>query len=283
MTPFLFQRRAIKLSVGARTDVGRERKNNEDAFLLTDLSGADGATTKPRDHGLVGPKGFLLIVADGMGGASAGEVASQMATQLISGRILETWTPEVKPTADQLGRRMAEAIGLANDHIHRRSLEEPELHGMGTTLTAVGILDRALVFAQIGDSRAYLVRTGEVEQVTVDQSLVHHLVESGQLTEEEALNTPGRNMVLQALGPSPSVEVEVTHREARRGDTLVLCTDGLSGVVSSEEIRDAVMRTHDPGVACDDLVELANSRGGPDNVTVIVARLDGPGLRMPPT
>jgi protein phosphatase len=152
---------------------------------------------------------------------------------------------------------------------------------MGTTLTAVGVLGKDLTFAQVGDSRAYLIRNGEIEQVTKDQSLARHLVDEGQMTEADAERSPGRNIILQALGPSPSVDVVFAHRKARRGDALVLCSDGLSGVVQEGEIRETVVRSQDLAVACEDMVELANSRGGPDNVTVIVARLDGPGLKEP--
>ena len=204
-----------------------------------------------------------------------------MATVLMQVGLLSRWVRERRSSPRDFAFCLEEAITRANLEIHQRATEDPQLHGMGSTLTAVGVLGEHLVFAQVGDSRAYQVRDDSVVQVTKDQSLIGHLVEEGRVTREEAESMAGSNMILQALGPRDEVEVAVTFGKARRGDTLVLCTDGLSGVVDAEEIRDAVIRSHDPAAVCEDLVELANSRGGPDNITVAVGKLTGPGLRVP--
>jgi len=281
MNLFGFRNRAVRLSLYARTDVGRTRDHNEDNYLVADLTGRRPILTpEVREHA-VGGKGSLLVVADGMGGAAAGELASAMATRIIYDQMVATWIEGRRSDFRSFLSFLEQAIGVANHDIHRRSVEEAGLAGMGTTLTAVGILGDRIGFAQIGDSRAYLVRGGQVEQVTQDQSLTRRLVEEGRITEAEAEASPGRNIILQALGPRPSVEVALSQRTARRGDALVLCSDGLSGLVSSQEILEVVSRDMDPAVSCEGLVELANSRGGPDNITVIVARLDGPGLREP--
>ena len=274
--------RSVHISLFGQTDVGRTREHNEDCYLVVDLSPPNPTlTSKVREH-IVGEKGSIMVVADGMGGAMAGEVASQMATTVIFDRMVSDWVNDRRTDLRSFTSSLEEAIEGANQEIHQRSLADPNLRGMGTTLTAVGVLGRDLTFAQVGDSRGYLVRNGQVEQVTKDQSLTRRLIDEGQITEADAENSPGKNIILQALGPSPSVEVALSHRKAFRGDTVVLCSDGLSGLVSAEEIRDTVDRSQDPAVACEDLVELANSRGGPDNITVIVAHLDGPGLKEPP-
>jgi PPM family protein phosphatase len=278
---FGFGNRVVRLSLYARTDVGRARDHNEDNFMVADLT-ARRPILDPevRDHP-VGDKGSLLVVADGMGGAAAGELASAMATEIIYEQMLATWIDGRRSDFRSFLTFLQQAIEAANHAIHHRSLAEPGLSGMGTTLTAVGILGEKIGFAQIGDSRAYLLRRGEVEQVTRDQSLTRRLIDEGRITEAEAESSPGRNIILQALGPRPFVEVAVSERIARRGDALVLCSDGLSGVVSANEILEVVSRDQDPAVSCEGLVELANSRGGPDNITVIVARLDGAGLKEP--
>jgi len=278
---FGFRNRVVRLSLYARTDVGRARDHNEDNFMVADLTTCRPILTpEVREH-LVGDKGSLLVVADGMGGAAAGELASAMATKVIYDQMLATWMEGRRSDFRSFLAFIQQAIETANHDIHRRSIAEPGLSGMGTTLTATGILGDRIGFAQIGDSRAYLVRQGQVEQVTRDQSLTRRLIDEGRITESEAESSPGRNIILQALGPRPSVEVAVSERTACRGDILVLCSDGLSGVVSSDEILEVVTGNHDPAVSCEGLVELANSRGGPDNITVIVARLDGPGLKEP--
>jgi protein phosphatase len=150
---------------------------------------------------------------------------------------------------------------------------------MGTTATVAGILDAHLYLAQVGDSRAYLVRNGVTTQITKDQSLMQRLVDAGELTEEEAEQSERKNIILQALGPDPRVKVEVTHQELRRGDVLVLCSDGLSGQVKKEEIAQTVAQESSLQAVCDRLITLANERGGPDNITVIAVRFDGDGLR----
>ena len=151
---------------------------------------------------------------------------------------------------------------------------------MGTTTTAAGVLNDHLYLTQVGDSRAYLIRNGQAHQITKDQSLMQRLVEAGELTEEEAAQSERRNIILQALGPDPKVKVDLTHQEVRRRDVLVLCSDGLSGQVKKEEIAQVVSTTPDLSAACDKLIAMANERGGPDNITVVIARFDGDGLRF---
>jgi len=227
----------------------------------------------------VGERGSLLVVADGMGGAAAGELASEMAATTIYDQMTKMWGAEAEPTAQRFAYRLKEAVEVANSHIHAYAKAHPEVRGMGTTTTAVGVLGDHVFLTQVGDSRAYLIRNGAAHQLTKDQSLMQRLVEAGELTEEEAAQSERRNIILQALGPDAKVKVDLTHQELRRGDVLVLCSDGLSGQVKKEEIAEVTGPATDLPAACEHLIGLANSRGGPDNITVIVARFDGEGLR----
>ncbi|MGH7580581.1 MAG: PP2C family protein-serine/threonine phosphatase, partial [Gemmatimonadales bacterium] len=161
--------------------------------------------------------------------------------------------------------------------------EHPDVRGMGTTLTAAGVFGDELYLTQIGDSRGYLIRNGTTFQLTRDQSLTQRLVDAGELTEEEAEQSERRNIILQALGPDPRVKVDLSHQTLRRGDTLILCSDGLSGVVRREEFSRLVAQNGDPASLCSSLIDLANERGGPDNVTVVAARFEGDGLSEPDT
>jgi len=171
-------------------------------------------------------------------------------------------------------------VEAANGEIHAYAKAHPEVRGMGTTTTAAGVLGDRLYLTQVGDSRAYLVRDGQAVQLTKDQSLMQRLVEAGELTEEEAAQSERRNIILQALGPDAKVKVDLTHQELRRGDVLVICSDGLSGQVKKEEIAEIAAKDQAPAQACERLIALANQRGGPDNITVIVARFEGDGLRI---
>src|SRR5437762_4834423 len=155
------------------------------------------------------------------------------------------------------------------------------MRALGTTTTAAGVLNDHLYLTQVGDSRAYLIRGSEAHQLTKDQSLMQRLVEAGELTEEEAAQSERRNIILQALGPDPRVKVDLTHQDVRKGDVLVLCSDGLSGQVKNDEIARIVSAAPDVRTACERLIGLANERGGPDNITVVLARFDGDGLRPP--
>src|SRR5216117_836470 len=272
--------KAIRVEVFAKTDLGRTRDHNEDRFLVADLT-RKAASLQPdvRQHD-IGPRGTLLVVADGMGGAAAGELASEMATETIYEQMIKMWGAEREATAQRFAYRLKEAVEVANTHIHTYAKAHPEVRGMGTTTTAAGVLADHLFLSQVGDSRAYLIRGGVATQLTKDQSLMQRLVEAGELTEEEAAQSERRNIILQALGPDPKVKVDLTHQEVRRGDVLVLCSDGLSGQVKKEEIAAIVSKTPDLSAACDKLIALANERGGPDNITVVVARFDGEGLRF---
>jgi len=269
----------IKVEVFAKTDLGRTRDHNEDRFLVADLTRREASLLPDvRDHD-VGARGSLFVVADGMGGAAAGEVASEMATETIYRQMVRAWGGEREATPQRFAYRLKEALEVANGHIHAYAKAHPEVRGMGTTTTAVGVLGDHFYLTQVGDSRAYLIRNGQAVQLTRDQSLMQRLVEAGELTEEEAAKSERRNIILQALGPDARVKVDLTHQEVRRGDILVLCSDGLSGQVKREEIAEIVSRERDLPAAADQLIALANARGGPDNITVVIARFDGEGLR----
>ncbi len=271
-------RKSIQMEVFAKTDLGRTRDHNEDRFLVADLTRAE-ASLQPRvrDHE-VGERGSLLVVADGMGGAAAGELASQMAADTIYDQMLKMWSAEPERTGQRFAFRLKEAVEMANSHIHAYAKAHPEVRGMGTTTTAVGVFGDHVFLTQVGDSRAYLIRNGTAYQLTKDQSLMQRLVEAGELTEEEAAQSERRNIILQALGPDAKVKVDLTHQQLRQGDVLVLCSDGLSGQVRKEEIAEIAGGASDLQAACDRLIALANGRGGPDNITVVLARFDGDGL-----
>ncbi|MEP6494902.1 MAG: Stp1/IreP family PP2C-type Ser/Thr phosphatase [bacterium] len=269
----------VVVQVFGRTDVGRTREHNEDAFVVADLS-HDNATLQPevRTH-LAGPKGSLFMVADGMGGAAAGEIASAMAVDVVLGELRATWVNSAESSSDAFVRAIKQATKAANQRINSYALAHPEYRGMGTTATIAGLFGDTLYLAQVGDSRAYLVRSGVTQQITKDQSLMQKLIEAGELTEEEAEHSERRNIILQALGPDPTIKVDLTHQAIRRGDTLVLCSDGLSGQVTKDDITTAVNEEEDLTAACKRLIDLANANGGPDNITVIIARFEGPGLK----
>lgn len=272
----------IRVSVFGKTDVGRTRDHNEDCFLVANLSTRE-ASLQPdvREHEL-GLKGSLMVVADGMGGAAAGEVASAMATETIFKHLADTWCDDEESTPQQFAFRLKESVERANAAIHQYAREHPDVRGMGTTTTAVGMLGDHLYLSQVGDSRAYMVRSGAAIQLTKDQSLMQRLVDAGELTEEEAEVSERRNIILQALGPEAKVKVDLTHQEVRQGDYIILCSDGLSGLVKKDEIAEVVNKDgRSLNEMCAALIDMANERGGPDNITVLIARIHGDGLKDP--
>jgi protein phosphatase len=273
----------VTVHVFGRTDVGRTREHNEDAFVVADLT-TDNATLQPevRTH-VSGERGSLFMVADGMGGAAAGEIASAMAVDIVLEELRERWrkAPAAEPEAFALALR--EATDAANARIHQFAQAHPEHRGMGTTATIAGLLGDTLYLAQVGDSRAYLVRDGVARQITKDQSLMQKLVEAGEITAEEAERSDRRNIILQALGPEARIRIDLTSQAVRRGDTLVLCSDGLSGVVKPEEIAAVVREEPDLVSVCKRLIDMANASGGPDNITVVTARFEGDSLGVAAT
>jgi protein phosphatase len=271
----------IKVEVFAKTDLGKTRDHNEDRFLVADLSRREASLLPAVRTHEIGERGSLFVVADGMGGAAAGELASQMATDTIYQQMVRAWGTDRELTAQRFAYRLKEAVEVANEQIHAYAATHPEVRGMGTTTTAVGVLGDHFFLSQVGDSRAYLIRNGAAVQLTRDQSLMQRLVEAGELTEEEAARSERRNIILQALGPDARVKVDLTHQEVRKGDILALCSDGLSGQVKKDEIAAVATRERDLQAACDRLIALANERGGPDNITVVLARFDGEGLKPP--
>ncbi|MCC6213650.1 MAG: Stp1/IreP family PP2C-type Ser/Thr phosphatase [Polyangiaceae bacterium] len=265
----------IEINVFGRTDVGQIREHNEDNFVVADLTRKTRSLKEPDRRLVVGERGLVLGVCDGMGGAAAGEVASQLAVDIIYEKLANTDTP---PDRDELARRLVHAIEEAGSRIYNDARADRSRRGMGTTSTVAALVDEILFVGQVGDSRAYLLRDGKLVQVSRDQSLVTQLIEAGQLTEEEAENFEHNNIILQALGTAETVQVDLTHVELRRGDVLLLCSDGLSGMVRNDEIREVLVANPEPFDACRVLIERANAAGGHDNVTVIVAQFGGDGV-----
>jgi len=274
---------SVHVSVAGRTDVGRTREHNEDTYLVADLSTGQLCDASEAQVCHVGPRGSLFMVADGMGGAAAGELASALAAETIHKHLMSTWTQDEDSSRERFAFRVREAVEVANLRIHEYALEHPDVRGMGTTVTAAGVYGTDLYLAQIGDSRAYMVRRGVSTQLTKDQSLTQRLVDAGEMTEEQAEKSERKNIILQALGPDPQVRVDLTYEELRRGDVLILCSDGLSGQVKREEFAEYAGRITDLAELCSALIDLANTRGGPDNITVVAARFEGEGLPLDPT
>jgi PPM family protein phosphatase len=268
----------IRVRLFARTDVGQIREHNEDNFLVADLTRKTRGLLEANRSGVVGKHGSLFAVCDGMGGAAAGEIASQLAVDILYEKMTEGLDEAHPVLRDDLARRLVRGIEAAGLRIFQEAKLDRTRRGMGTTVTAAALVDQFLFFAQVGDSRAYVLRGQHLVQLTRDQSLVNQLIEAGQLTEEEAESFEHNNIILQALGTADTVQVDLTYCELRRGDTLLLCSDGLSGMVRFEDIREVLLTTHEPIEACKVLTERANQAGGHDNITVIVAHFDGEGL-----
>ncbi|HEY2749360.1 MAG TPA: PP2C family serine/threonine-protein phosphatase, partial [Polyangia bacterium] len=243
----------------------------------TSVRAADG---RPPFTFKLGEKGALFLVCDGMGGAAAGEVASGMAIESLALTMLDAHmvdAPEgvVDDERQHLARKLRGAAREANAKIFKEARENLARSGMGTTMTAVQLWRDSALIAQVGDSRAYVWRQGAFTQVTRDQSLVNQLLETGQITVEQAKFFEHSNVILQALGVQEDVEVQLSKVELRKGDRLMMCSDGLVGVVSDEEISAVMGSIDDPAEAARILIEMANGAGGPDNITVIVAHFDG--------
>ena len=244
------------MKAAAGTDRGLVREINEDSYNL--IAGDEGS-----------PCAF--IIADGMGGHSCGEIASRMAVDYISGvitgdsaRLLSAENRE-----DELRRLVLEA----NTMVYHQSLEQPETKGMGTTLTMALVEKEIVTAAHVGDSRLYLIRSGEIRQLTEDHSYIEEMVKKGSMTRKEAENHPRKNVITRAVGCSEELEVDTLSITMKLGDILIFCTDGLTNMIGEDEIADTVQR-NDPEAACQLLIKAANRQGGEDNITVIVIKCE---------
>lgn len=261
----------ILVSVFARTDVGMHRAGNEDSFLVADLTAGKVGLGPDVSKHLLGERGSLMIVSDGMGGAAAGEIASEMAVTSIRESLVEM-TPSM-----EISERLRSAAEIANEQIWNRSQDNPELSGMGATLTAVLVQGTTAYIAQVGDSRAYLMRRGQIKQLTKDQSLAQMLVDSGAIKPDQMGSVP-QNVIMQAMGTQPAVKVAMSAVELCKNDCLVICSDGLSNKVPPNDLQEMIQEVEDLTEACRLLIDKANERGGEDNITVVIARFDGEAL-----
>lgn len=263
----------ILVSVFARTDIGMQRSGNEDAFMVADLTTGNVGLGPDMSTHPVGSRGSLMVVSDGMGGAVAGEIASEMAVTSIRESLMEM------PTDLTVSEQLKMATEIANERIWEHAQQNPELSGMGATVTAVLVQGVSAYIGQVGDSRAYLIRGDRIKQLTKDQSLAQMLVDSGAITPEQIHSVP-QNVIMQALGTQPTVKVALTAVELCRNDHLLICSDGLSNKFQDnvDELRKTAQGSSDLTAACRRLVEIANERGGEDNITVIIARFDGEAL-----
>lgn len=273
----------------AASHIGRVRKSNEDNYLILELRSSKKLTADDGSEQMrfcsgkffleEENDGVVLAVSDGMGGALAGEVASKMAVETIGQRILDISKRE---PSIPLIERLCEATIYANGVIHREQRENLEYRGMGATLTGVSISLDDVSFIQIGDSRAYLIREGRIVQLTKDQSLVQQLIDANQISPEDAENHVMKNIILQALGAQSDIRPVGVRLFAVRDDILLICSDGLSNKLRSEDLcRITLDGIEDLKSACYSLVEEANKRGGEDNITVIIAKLGGSALSEP--
>ncbi|MEO8910364.1 MAG: protein phosphatase 2C domain-containing protein [Gemmatimonadaceae bacterium] len=255
------------------SNVGLIRHDNQDSFMIANLETGDIATTSAPTLVSVHTAPFILIVADGVGGAASGALASSIATETILSELHRWWHKVPKRTPDSIEAALKRGIDVANRAIYQKASSIPEHHGMGTTTTLALVLDGEAFIAQVGDSRAYLVRKGTAKQLTKDQSFVQRLIDAGRMTQKEAAQSEHRNIILQALGPEEKVVTDLYRCKLENDDCLVLCSDGLSNQVSAEEIARISRGSARPQEICGALIEEALHTGAPDNVTVVAARV----------
>ncbi len=263
----------LEVAIAAASDVGAVREHNEDSFLVGDLDASSVIDATP--WSATADRGALLVVCDGMGGVEGGEVASDLAAQVIWREMKET--PATKDP-EVFARLLRRATRVANHEVHAMSRREPGLKGMGTTVSAAGVVGDRLVVATVGDSRAYVLRSGTLVQVTRDQSLHSALLMAGH-TPHEAERAG--SAILQALGVGADVEPSLSIIELRRGDRVLLCSDGLHGLVGDPALALLLSAPHTVAESVALLVTAARAAGGTDNITAVVADLDGERL-VPP-
>ena len=248
------------MEFGARSDNGRVRENNEDSFRVV-------------------PELNLFVLSDGMGGQASGEVASRLAAETIVAHCREAEANPSLPIigeridgASAMANRLASAVRLANQAVHQAAERNEARTGMGATVVAVQFADERMTIAHVGDSRAYRLRNGELEQLTPDHSFIAEQVRQGLMSAKDASQSKLQNVLLRALGVDPEVEVEINEELLAEGDMLLLCSDGLTHELSDERIAAALCDADEAQEAASRLVELANQAGGGDNITVIVLR-----------
>ena len=262
----------MHIEIGAVTDVGLEREWNEDSFLLWDLS-----TRKPLDpdSGTDFPCGtnvLLLAVSDGMGGAQRGDLASQTTVKALQASVQGEFVDGMR-VSPELGRCLERGVQAANHQVYGVTVERPELHRMGATLSAAILDGETVSIAHVGDSRIYLCRAGGLRQLTVDHTHVQNLVAMGRVDQARAHLHPQRHLLVRAIGTDESVEVEQFSQPVCEGDTVLICSDGLHSMVDESDMLTVLQAPESVLTQCQQLVELANAAGGNDNVTVVIARL----------
>jgi serine/threonine protein phosphatase PrpC len=244
------------LSFSAATHTGLVRANNEDNYAIMDHDGGFP---------------YALILADGMGGHRRGELSSQIAVDYTRSRLAVDFFSS--KTADELTKTLVDILEKANVKVYLGSLETPENRGMGTTLTLMILLADQFILAHVGDCRAYLLRAGELIQLTVDHTLVQEMVAAGTISPDESQRHPRRNVLTRALGIPEYIQPDVLAMTAQRGDRLILCSDGLHGYVDDDQIKTQMRKEKTPASLAEHLVRLALEAGGEDNVTVLAAYL----------
>lgn len=250
----------MHIEVAGQTDVGRKRAHNEDNYAILGEYG-------------------LYIVADGMGGHASGEVASRLAVETMREFFAKTaddpektWPYKMDRSRGYEENRLVTGIKLSNLRIYETAKQNPKQRGMGTTIVALCVTQEGMYLAHVGDSRIYRIRDGAMEQLTEDHSLLNDYRKMKQLSEEEIANFPHKNVIVRALGMKENVKVDTRFEAPRTGDILLLCSDGLAGPVTDEDILQIVVQTPDLTQASAALINKANENGGPDNVTCVLAR-----------
>jgi protein phosphatase len=260
------------IEIAGRTDVGLVRERNEDSFLFGDLVSGSSVSNNGAAILRLEAVPAMLMVADGVGGAASGEIASSMATTIAYDYLRDRWQHGGLRGTVVVADALQQALFAANKAIHAHAVNNRTHHGMGTTATLALTVNGMIYFAQVGDSRAYIVRGGTATQMTKDQSLVQRMVDAGKMTQQQAEKSEHRNIILQALGPEEAVVPELTRDRLRDGDIVLLCSDGLSNQVNSSEIASMAATLSGPDALCNALVNRALETGAPDNVTVVAAR-----------